>query len=52
MTAEDAAAVILRGVAHARPMIPVGRIAALSWRLNRLNPRLFQRLMERNIKGR
>ncbi|MCM2562275.1 SDR family NAD(P)-dependent oxidoreductase [Lutimaribacter sp. EGI FJ00015] len=51
MTPADAAAEILRGLARGAPMIPVGRVARLAWRINRASPRLFQRLMERNIKG-
>ncbi|MGX9350840.1 SDR family NAD(P)-dependent oxidoreductase [Shimia sp. W99] len=50
MTPEDAAAVILKGVERGVPMIPVGRVARLSWWINRMSPRLFQRLMERNIR--
>ena len=49
MTPEDAARVILRGLDRGAPMIPVGRIARLSWWINRLSPRLFQHLMERNM---
>lgn len=49
MSAEDAAEVILKGVKSGKPFIPVGRIATLAWRINRLSPKLFQRLMERNI---
>ncbi|SFK50421.1 SDR family NAD(P)-dependent oxidoreductase [Shimia haliotis] len=51
MTPEDASQIILKGVARGTPLIPVGRVARLSWWINRANPRLFQRLMERNIKG-
>ncbi|SFM43137.1 SDR family NAD(P)-dependent oxidoreductase [Shimia aestuarii] len=50
MTPDDAASVILKGVERGAPMIPVGRVARLSWWINRLSPRLFQRLMERNIR--
>lgn len=50
MTPEDAARVILRGLDRGAPMIPVGRIARLSWWINRLSPRLFQHLMERNMR--
>lgn len=52
MTPEDAAAAILKGLDKGAPFIPVGRVAQLSWWINSLAPRLFQRLMERNIKGR
>ncbi|WP_164659599.1 SDR family oxidoreductase [Tropicibacter sp. Alg240-R139] len=51
MTPEDAAAEILQGLRKARPMIPVGRIARAAWWVNSLSPRLFQRLMERQIDG-
>ncbi|TCL10044.1 short-subunit dehydrogenase [Shimia isoporae] len=51
MTPDDAARIILRGLAKGTPLIPVGRVARLSWLVNRLSPRLFQRMMERNIKG-
>ncbi|MEN8892551.1 SDR family NAD(P)-dependent oxidoreductase [Planktotalea arctica] len=51
MTPDAAAKIILAGYAKGRPFIPVGRIARLSWWINALSPRLFQRLMERNIKG-
>ncbi len=51
MTPEEAATVILNGLDRRKPFIPVGRIARLSWWINALSPRLFQRLMERNIKG-
>lgn len=51
MTPQDAAAIILKGLKRNTPMIPVGRVARLSWLLNRASPRFFQRLMERNIKG-
>ena len=51
MTPEEAAAVILRGVARGRPFIPVGRVAWLSHVLHRLSPRLFQQVMQRNIRG-
>lgn len=49
MTPEEAAGVILRGLRRGAPMIPVGRVAWLAWWINRLSPRLFQWLMERNM---
>lgn len=51
MTPEAAVAEILDGLQKARPMIPVGRIARAAWWVNSLSPRLFQRLMERQIDG-
>ncbi|MBE1283316.1 MAG: SDR family NAD(P)-dependent oxidoreductase [Rhodobacteraceae bacterium] len=51
MSPEDAAQSILHGLRRAQPMIPVGRIARLSWWINGLAPRLYQRLMERQIDG-
>lgn len=49
MSPDKAAEVILKGVTRGRNMIPVGRIAWLSWLINRLSPRLFEHLMERRI---
>lgn len=51
MSPDDAAKAILCGLDTARPMIPVGRVARLAWYLNRLSPALYQRIMERNIRG-
>lgn len=51
MTPEQAARIILRGLDRGTAMIPVGRVARLAWIVNRLSPRLYQRLMERNIRG-
>ncbi len=51
MSPEKAAEVILRGLDRSKPMIPVGRVARIAWWLNSLSPRLYQRLMERNIRG-
>lgn len=51
MTPEDAAQEILKGLARGKTYIPVGRIARLSWIINRLSPALFERLMERQIKA-
>jgi NAD(P)-dependent dehydrogenase (short-subunit alcohol dehydrogenase family) len=51
MTPDQAVAEILRGLDKGQPMIPVGRVARLSWRIHRLFPRLYQHLMERRISG-
>lgn len=51
MTPEAAARIILRGVARQTAFIPVGRIARLSHLIQRLSPRLFRYLMQRNIQG-
>jgi len=51
MSPDDAAETILRGLDKKTPMIPVGRIAKLAWRINRIVPRLYQKLMERQIQG-
>lgn len=51
MTPEEAATVILRGVARRQPFIPVGRVARVSHMLHRLSPRLFQHVMQKNIRG-
>ena len=49
MTPDQAAAVILRGLEAGRDFIPVGRVAALAWWLNRLAPGLYARQMLRRI---
>lgn len=51
MTPEEAAAVILRGVAQGRSFIPVGRVAQLSWWIRRAAPGLYERMMRRRISG-
>jgi Short-chain dehydrogenases of various substrate specificities len=50
MTPEQAVAEILQGLERGRNVIPVGRVARLSWWLNRLSPNLFAWLMMRNIR--
>lgn len=50
MTPHDAARDILTGLHRARPMNPIGRVARLSWWINSLSPRVYQRLMERSIR--
>jgi len=52
MSPDQAAQQILRGLGHARPMIPIGRVATAAWWINSLSPRLYQYLMERQIRGR
>lgn len=53
MTPQKAAKQIVDGLERGKDFIPVGRIALLSWILNRLSPRIFERMMERRIrKGR
>lgn len=49
MSPEDAAAEILKGLDKGRDFIPIGRVARLASLINRLSPKTFQRLMERNI---
>ena len=49
MTPKDAAIEIIKGLEKHRPMNPVGRTAKLSWIISRFSPKLFQRLMERQI---
>ncbi|WP_298933557.1 SDR family NAD(P)-dependent oxidoreductase [uncultured Ruegeria sp.] len=51
MSPSEAAEIILRGLDRSQPTIPVGRVARLAWWLNRISPRLYQRLMERKISG-
>ncbi len=52
MTPDDAARVIVAGLARGRDFIPVGRVARLSYLLNRLSPALFARVMERKVRAR
>lgn len=51
MTPEEAADVILKGYHRRSEAIPVGRVARLSYVINRFSPGLFARLMEKNIKS-
>ncbi|MFT6559649.1 SDR family NAD(P)-dependent oxidoreductase [Sneathiella sp.] len=51
MDPDTAAHAILKGFAKKQPMILVGRVAKFAWWINRLSPRLFQRIMERQIAG-
>jgi NAD(P)-dependent dehydrogenase (short-subunit alcohol dehydrogenase family) len=51
MTPEDAAHIILTGLARGRDFIPVGRVARLSYWITRLSPALYQYLMRRKISG-
>lgn len=52
MSPESAAEVILRGLERGCDFIPVGRMARMSYIVNRLSPSIYQRLMERKIKHR
>jgi NAD(P)-dependent dehydrogenase (short-subunit alcohol dehydrogenase family) len=49
MSPDDAAAVILQGLERGKPFIPVGRIARLSYLINRASPALFEWLMRRKM---
>ena len=49
MTPEEAAAEILKGLKRGKSVIPVGRVARLSWIINRVSPGLFEWLMQRKI---
>lgn len=50
MSGEAAAKIILTGVEARKETIPVGRVARMSWFINRLAPRLYARLMMRSIR--
>ena len=50
MTPEQAAGIILAGWRRGKRFIPVGRVASLGWRINRLSPRLYCWLMMRKIR--
>lgn len=49
MSPEDAAEVILHGLERRKPFVPVGRIARLSYLINRASPALFEWLMRRKM---
>lgn len=49
MSPDDAARHILRGYDARRAFTPIGRLARLSYWLNRLSPGLFQKQMEKRI---
>ncbi|MCV0393813.1 MAG: SDR family NAD(P)-dependent oxidoreductase [Rhizobiaceae bacterium] len=50
MEPDEAARVMLDGVEKRRAFIPVGRVARLSWLINRFSPALYARLMMRSIR--
>ncbi|SOE08766.1 short-subunit dehydrogenase [Hoeflea halophila] len=50
MTPEQAAGIILKGWRRGKRFVPVGRVASLGWRINRLSPRLYSWLMMRKIR--
>jgi len=50
MSPEHAAGIILGGWRRGKRFIPVGRVASLVWRINRLSPRLYSWLMMRKIR--
>jgi NAD(P)-dependent dehydrogenase (short-subunit alcohol dehydrogenase family) len=49
MAPDEAARIILAGVDRRRSFIPVGRVARLSYILNRLSPGLLERIMQRRF---
>ena len=51
MSPKSAAEIIVRGLERRSRFIPVGRIARLSYWINRLSPNLLQRLMERKFSS-
>jgi NAD(P)-dependent dehydrogenase (short-subunit alcohol dehydrogenase family) len=50
MSPEHAAGIILGGWRRGKRFIPVGRVASLVWRINRLSPRLYSWLMMHKIR--
>jgi len=50
MSPDHAAGIILSGWRRGKSFIPVGRVASLGWRINRLSPRLYSWLMMRKIR--
>lgn len=51
MSPEEAAKIIVNGYNRRRAFIPVGRVALLSYLINRLSPGLFAWIMRRQIPG-
>ena len=51
MSAQDAAAIILRGLEKERTFIPVGRVARIAAWLMRASPALYERAMRRKTGG-
>lgn len=49
MTADDAAAQILRALDRGRDFAPIGRVAWIGWLLQRASPRLYARAMVRSV---
>lgn len=49
MSPDEAARIIIAGYNRRRAFIPVGRVARLSYLVNRLSPALFERLMEKRF---
>lgn len=50
MSPERAARIIVKGYQRRRAFIPVGRVALLSYLINRLSPALFARIMARQFR--
>jgi len=51
MSAQDAAAIILRGLEKERAFIPVGRVARIAALVMRASPALYERAMRRKTDG-
>lgn len=51
MSPQAAASTILNGLRKHREFMPIGKVAHLAYALNRLSPRLFQKIMERRIRN-
>ena len=51
MSAQDAAAIILRGLEKEQAFIPVGRVARMAAWLMRASPALYERAMRRKTGG-
>jgi short-subunit dehydrogenase len=49
ITADHAAEIVVRSVEYRRSFVALGVVARASWILNRLSPRLYERIMARGL---
>jgi hypothetical protein len=51
LAAEEVAAAIVEGAARGRRLLLVGRTARQAWWMNRLAPRLYERIMTARLRA-
>ena len=49
MSADHVAEVVVRAVERRRAFVTVGAVGTASWILNRISPRLYERIMARSL---